>query len=83
MAWYIKIGFALDQGIYHVGVINAYMAKAPSTAASFDGSGNVWFKVAQLSAVTDGGKTIKFPADSELDAPGLLTHNLYLYLFQT
>ncbi|KAF8610278.1 hypothetical protein BDV93DRAFT_550115 [Ceratobasidium sp. AG-I] len=58
------IGFALDQAIYHVGVINIYMAKAPSTAASFDGSGNVWFKVYQLSAVTDGGKTIKFPSDN-------------------
>lgn len=26
-------------------VVNVYMAKAPSTAASFDGSGQVWFKV--------------------------------------
>ncbi|KAL5635458.1 hypothetical protein ACGC1H_004299 [Rhizoctonia solani] len=58
------IGFALDQAIYHSGVINVYMAKAPSTAATFDGSGNVWFKVYQLSAVTDGGSTIKFPADN-------------------
>jgi hypothetical protein len=41
------------------------MAKAPSTASSFDGSGAVWFKVAQISAVTDGGKSIKFPTDSE------------------
>ncbi|CAE6516749.1 unnamed protein product [Rhizoctonia solani] len=58
------IGFALDQAIYHPGVINVYMAKAPSTAATFDGSGNVWFKVYQLSAVTDGGSSIKFPADN-------------------
>ncbi|KAF8710706.1 Glycoside hydrolase family 18 protein, partial [Rhizoctonia solani] len=58
------IGFALDQAIYHAGVINVYMAKAPSTAASFDGSGNVWFKVYQLSAVTNGGSTITFPADN-------------------
>ncbi|KAG8714730.1 hypothetical protein FRC08_011521 [Ceratobasidium sp. 394] len=57
------IGFALDQAIYHIGVLNVYMAKAPSTAASFDGSGNVWFKVYQISAVTDGGKSIKFPTD--------------------
>ncbi|KAG9102779.1 hypothetical protein FRC06_001143 [Ceratobasidium sp. 370] len=58
------IGFALDQAIYHIGVLNVYMAKAPSTAASFDGSGNVWFKVYQISAVTDGGSTIKFPTDN-------------------
>ncbi|CAE6422229.1 unnamed protein product [Rhizoctonia solani] len=58
------IGFALDQPIYHSGVINVYMAKAPSTASTFDGSGNVWFKVYQLSAVTNGGSSIKFPADN-------------------
>ncbi|CAE7156892.1 unnamed protein product [Rhizoctonia solani] len=58
------IGFALDQPIYHAGVINVYMAKAPSTAATFDGSGKVWFKVYQLSAVTDGGSSIKFPSDN-------------------
>ncbi|CAE6421227.1 unnamed protein product [Rhizoctonia solani] len=58
------LGFALDQPIYHAGVINVYMAKAPSTAAAFDGSGNVWFKVYQLSAVTDGGSSIKFPSDN-------------------
>lgn len=77
MAGHIKIGFALDQGIYHVGVINVYMAKAPSTAASFDGSGNVWFKVSQLSATTNGGSSIKFPADSEPKSSNLqqLTHN--------
>ncbi|KAG8778260.1 hypothetical protein FRC12_025073 [Ceratobasidium sp. 428] len=58
------IGFALDQAIYHVGVLNVYMAKAPSTAASFDGSGKVWFKVGQVSAVTNGGSSITFPTDN-------------------
>jgi hypothetical protein len=41
------------------------MAKAPSAVASWDGSGDVWFKVYQISAVTDGGSTITFPAQSE------------------
>lgn len=38
-----------SQNIYHQGVISAYMAKVPSgsTAARFDGSGQVWFKVYQ------------------------------------
>ncbi|KAG8841594.1 hypothetical protein FRC20_004939 [Serendipita sp. 405] len=58
------VGFALDQAIYHPGVLNVYMSKAPSTAASYDGSGK-WFKIYQISAVTDGGSTIKFPTDSK------------------
>lgn len=33
-----------DTAVYHNGPIAMYLAKAPSTAASFDGSGQVWFK---------------------------------------
>ncbi|KAG8934293.1 hypothetical protein FRC03_002724 [Tulasnella sp. 419] len=60
------IGFKLDQAIYHAGVINVYLGKAPSgsTAATWDGSGKSWFKVAQLSAVTNGGSSITFPSDN-------------------
>ncbi len=44
---------------------SVYMAKATPNAASFPGtSGNVWFKVSQLSAVTNGGQSITFPAES-------------------
>ncbi|KAI5843725.1 family 61 glycoside hydrolase [Tricharina praecox] len=39
------IGFEADIAVFHPGVFNIYMAKAPSTAAAFDGSGSVWFKV--------------------------------------
>jgi len=62
-----KIGINASQAVYHPGVINVYMAKAPSgkTAATFDGSGQVWFKVYQVSAVTDGGTTITFPAQNQ------------------
>lgn len=44
------------------------MAKAPSATdvASWDGSGSVWFKIYQISAVTDGGTTITFPATGKL-----------------
>ena len=38
------------------------MSKAPGTAASYDGSGG-WFKIYQVTAVTDGGTTITFPTD--------------------
>ncbi|KAG9026489.1 hypothetical protein FS837_004597 [Tulasnella sp. UAMH 9824] len=60
------VGFALDQPIYHAGVLNAYMAKVPSgqTAATFNGAGAVWFKVGQITAVTNGGSSITFPTDN-------------------
>ncbi|KAG9058822.1 hypothetical protein FS842_000019 [Serendipita sp. 407] len=57
------VGFALDQAIFHPGVLNVYMSKAPSTAASYDGSGK-WFKIYQISAVTNGGTSITWPTDS-------------------
>ncbi|EIM86332.1 uncharacterized protein STEHIDRAFT_139981 [Stereum hirsutum FP-91666 SS1] len=61
------IGFTVSgnpANLYHPGVVNVYMAQAPSgtDVADFDGSGDVWFKVYEISAVTDGGSTITFPA---------------------
>ncbi|KAJ7751556.1 glycoside hydrolase [Mycena maculata] len=61
------VGFTVDgnpANIYHPGVLNVYMAQAPSgtEVASWDGSGEVWFKVYEISAVTDGGTSITFPA---------------------
>ncbi|KAF7289745.1 Lytic polysaccharide monooxygenase [Mycena indigotica] len=61
-----KVGFTVSgnpASLYHAGVLNVYMAKAPSgtDVASWDPTGAVWFKVYQISAVTDGGSTITFP----------------------
>ncbi|KAI0071147.1 family 61 glycoside hydrolase [Panus rudis PR-1116 ss-1] len=56
------VGVALDQAIYHPGVVNVYMAKAPGAASAFDGSGTVWFKVKEVTAVTDGGNSISWPS---------------------
>ncbi|KAJ7289511.1 glycosyl hydrolase family 61-domain-containing protein [Mycena rebaudengoi] len=62
------VGFSVNgnppTGLYHDGVVNVYMARVPSgsTAATWDGSGTVWFKVFQITAVTDGGTSIKYPA---------------------
>jgi hypothetical protein len=39
------IGFESDIVVFHPGVFNIYMAKATDTASTFDGSGDVWFKV--------------------------------------
>ncbi|KAH9478437.1 putative endo-beta-1,4-glucanase D [Psilocybe cubensis] len=58
------IGIGADQPVYHPGVVNVYMAKAPGNVSTFDGSGAVWFKVFQIPAVTDGGRTITFPAQN-------------------
>ncbi|KAJ6517469.1 glycosyl hydrolase family 61-domain-containing protein [Mycena vitilis] len=61
------VGFTVSgnpANLYHPGVVNVYMAKAPAgtDVASWDGSGSVWFKIYQISAVTDGGTSITFPA---------------------
>ncbi|KIY51539.1 hypothetical protein FISHEDRAFT_56680 [Fistulina hepatica ATCC 64428] len=66
-----NLGIMSDSSIYHPGVVNVYMASASSDdddAESFDGSGEVWFKVYQISAVTNNGTSITFPAQ---DLPGV------------
>ena len=44
-----NVGFVAKSSISHPGPLQFYMAKVPSgkTAADWDGSGNVWFKVCQ------------------------------------
>ncbi|KAF9034303.1 glycoside hydrolase [Panaeolus papilionaceus] len=44
------IGFKLDNTLYHAGPAAIYLGKAPSTAASWDGSGANWFKIAEWGA---------------------------------
>ncbi|KZV78587.1 hypothetical protein EXIGLDRAFT_824366, partial [Exidia glandulosa HHB12029] len=46
-----NVTFQTDNNMYHIGVLNVYMAKAPTTAAAFDGKGQVWFKIFQISGV--------------------------------
>ncbi|KAJ7266879.1 glycoside hydrolase family 61 protein [Mycena haematopus] len=58
------LGIACDQTIYHPGVVNVYMAKAPGNVSTFAGDGAVWFKVHQITAVTNGGTSISFPAQN-------------------
>lgn len=58
------LGLACDQTLYHPGVVNVYMARAPpdTDVAQWDGAGRVWFKTHEITAVTDGGKRIAWPA---------------------
>jgi len=61
-----ELGIMSDGTIYHPGVVNVYMAKASNgNVSSFSGaSGDVWFKVYEISAVTNGGESITFPAQN-------------------
>ncbi|KAI4870876.1 glycoside hydrolase family 61 protein [Hypoxylon rubiginosum] len=53
-----KVSWVAAPNIYHPGALSAYMAKVPSgqTAAAFDGSGKVWFKVYQDMPTASGGQ---------------------------
>jgi hypothetical protein len=59
------IGFTAAASISHPGPMLFYMAKVPAgqTAATFDGSGAVWFKIAQDAAII--GSTISWPNAGE------------------
>jgi hypothetical protein len=46
-----SVGFTAVTGITHPGPMQVYMAKAPTTAAAFDGSGAVWFKIFSEPAI--------------------------------
>ncbi|KAJ3506006.1 hypothetical protein NLJ89_g7112 [Agrocybe chaxingu] len=58
-----QLGIRANGNAYHQGVANIYMARAPSTAAGWDGSGNVWFKVHEVPAIANG-QTITFPGSN-------------------
>jgi hypothetical protein len=59
------VGFAANPDIYHPGPLLVYMAKVPAgkTAANFDGSGAVWFKIYEEGPVF-GGSALTWPTDS-------------------
>jgi hypothetical protein len=64
------INVQANSPMYHNGVINLYMAKAPGAVSSWDGGGNVWFKVYTESvAVIDGSSIITFSGTSKLYLP--------------
>ena len=71
-----QLGIGCDQTIYHPGVVNVYMARAPGDVSSFAGDGQVWFKVYEITAQTDGGKSIKFPAEGVPGVTFTLPKNL-------
>ncbi|KUJ18154.1 glycoside hydrolase family 61 protein [Mollisia scopiformis] len=50
-----SLSFTADIAVYHQGPISVYMAKAPTTAAEFDGTGQVWFKIFDEGPKFPGG----------------------------
>jgi len=53
-----SFSFTADTAVYHNGPTSIYMAKAPGTAAEFDGSGQVWFKIKDIGPTFTGGNAV-------------------------
>lgn len=53
-----SVGFKASPNIFHPGPLQFYMAKVPAgkTAADWDGTGNVWFKIYAEKASVQGGQ---------------------------
>jgi hypothetical protein len=58
------LGFTVSPEIYHPGPLMAYMAKVPSgyTAANWDGSGTVWFKIYEDGPIF-GTQSLTWPSN--------------------
>ena len=52
-----SLGFVADQGVTHPGPVQFYMTKVPdgTDINKYPATGNVWFKVASISAVKGPG----------------------------
>ncbi|KAH7097341.1 glycosyl hydrolase family 61-domain-containing protein [Auriculariales sp. MPI-PUGE-AT-0066] len=57
------VGFRVDPQVQHPGPLLVYMAKAPSTVDSWDGSGTVWFKIYEIAPSFASG-AIAWPTDN-------------------
>ncbi|KAK7030857.1 hypothetical protein VNI00_013966 [Paramarasmius palmivorus] len=82
------IGFKLDNTLYHQGPAAIYLGKAPSTAASWDGSGANWFKIAEWGATFNPFQFTDFNANqltttipSSVPAGEYLIRLVFLRLF--
>jgi len=77
--------FQINPNIYHPGPVNVYMAKAPGSAADFDGKGNVWFKI-YSDKPTITSQSITFPSDGvgsvNVPIPSCIEDGEYLVRFE-
>ena len=53
-----SVGFKASPNIFHPGPLQFYLAKAPAGTPleTWDGSGNVWFKIYAEKATSQGGQ---------------------------
>jgi hypothetical protein len=79
------VTFGINPNLYHPGPVNVYMAKAPSTAASFNGKGNVWFKIFE-DKPTATSSSITWPnynqASQTVTIPRCIANGEYLIRFE-
>ncbi|KAI0392303.1 lytic polysaccharide monooxygenase [Xylariaceae sp. FL0594] len=79
-----QITWEVAPSIYHPGALSAYMAKVPSgqTAATWDGSGAVWFKVYQDYPSVSQGQYV-WPSNGKSEVsftiPQCLANGDYLF----
>jgi len=66
-----KVGFTTSQQMNHPGPVQFYLAKVPSgqTAATWDGSGKVWFKVYNSLPTVTKDKQLTWPEQSMSSKP--------------
>ncbi|KAL2151622.1 hypothetical protein VTH82DRAFT_6720 [Thermothelomyces myriococcoides] len=64
-----KFTFSVDTSIGHPGPLQFYMAKVPSgqSASTFDGTGNVWFKIYHDGPNGLGTEQITWPSDGKTE----------------
>ena len=55
-----QLGFVALSAVTHFGPVSFYMARVPEgkDINTWDGAGNVWFKVGEISAVPGGGAAL-------------------------
>ncbi|KAE9370861.1 lytic polysaccharide monooxygenase [Stipitochalara longipes BDJ] len=77
-----SVTFGTDTPVYHDGPVSVYMAKAPTTAEAFDGSGDVWFKILDIGPKFPGG-TWDLRAKYTFNLPTCIPNGEYLLRIQS
>ncbi|CZR53136.1 related to cellulose binding protein CEL1 [Phialocephala subalpina] len=76
------LSFTSDTAVYHQGPICVYMAKAPTTAATFDGTCQVWFKIFDDGPKFPGG-TWDMKSTYTFNLPSCVSAGEYLVRIQS
>lgn len=78
-----SVTFTADVAVYHQGPVSFYMAKAPTTADSFDGSGDVWFKIKDIGPTfSNGAATWDLEQSYSVTIPASVPDGEYLLRIQ-